>query len=100
MTLPRPSNFSEPKLLVLPERALRLQGEADWPLFSPPPCPGSNEAAGGVGTSARTREAQARLGAPELVNEVEEGSLCGAAVMCCSHAALSDGAFALNIENA
>lgn len=37
---------------------------------------------------------------PELANQVEEECLSGAGVMCCSHAELSDGAFALNIENA
>lgn len=40
------------------------------------------------------------LEAPELASQVEEEYLGRAGVMCCSHAALSDGVFALNIENA
>ena len=40
------------------------------------------------------------LEAPELASQVEEEYLRRAGVMCCSHAALSDGVFALNIENA
>lgn len=40
------------------------------------------------------------LEAPKLANQVEEERLRGAGVLCGNHAALSDGAFALNIENA
>lgn len=45
-------------------------------------------------------EARLPLETPGIVKQVEEGCLHGAKELCWSHAALSDGAFALSIENA